>query len=150
MSLSADDVQFLVSEPGALWAHDYRRTKPEAEALAYELMNTRGKVYVVESFEEFETRKTAHYLAAFKLAEISEDFYYQMLNCLPPMYRSGAMGFFMCEFTSGTITNQFVEYRGKFYGAAVDILNRETWITPEKIDTLTPAAPLAWFPEKGT
>lgn len=149
MALSSSDVQFLVSEPGALWAHDYRRTRLEADDLAARLMDETGKVYVVETFDDFEARKTRHYLDGFKLAEISEDFYYQMLNCLPPMYRTEAMGFFMCEFTSGTITSQFVEYRGKFYGAAVDICNRATWITPDKIDTLQAGEPLVWFPEKG-
>jgi len=147
MSLQASDVQFLVSEPNSLWAYDYRPTKEAADKLAHNLTNERGKLYVVENFEDFEARKKAHYLGEFALAEIAEDFYYQMLNCLPPMHRAEAMGFFMCEMTSGTITSQFAEYRGKFYGAAVDLLDRATWITPEKIDALSPAAPLAWFPK---
>jgi hypothetical protein len=59
------------------------------------------------------------------------------------------MGFFMCEMTSGSITSQFVAYRGKFYGASVDLANRETWITPEKIETLeAEREPLAWFPKE--
>jgi len=147
MTPSTSDVQFMVSEPGALWAYDYRPTQEAANDLAARLTDETGKIYVVETFDDFEARKTRHYLDGFKLAEISEDFYYQMLNVLPPMYRGGAMGFFMCEFTSGSITSQFVEYRDKFYGAAVDILNRETWITPDKIDSLQAGEPLAWFPK---
>lgn len=147
MTLSTSDVQFMVSEPGALWAYDYRPTQEAANDLATRLMDETGKPYMVETFEAFETRKKAHYLGEFNLSEIAENFYFEMLNCLPPMHRTGAMGFFMCEMTSGTITSQFVEYHGKFYGAAVDLLDRATWITPEKIDALTPAEPLAWFPK---
>lgn len=149
MTLSTNQVQFMISEPGKSWAYDYRPTKAGADELALQLELQTGKKYLVETFDIFDARTTAEILGRFNLAEILESFYYEMLNCLPPMHRAGAMGFFMCEYTSGTITSQFVSYRGKFYGASVDMANRETWITPEKIEALDPAEPLAWFPKEG-
>lgn len=148
MALSTDDVQFMVSEKGSRWAYDYRRTEEEAKALAAKLTDENGKVYQVETFDDFSARRKAETLAEFTLAEITEDFYEQMLNCLPPMHREGAMGFFTCEMTSGTITSQFVRYNGLYFGASVDLADRETWITPKKIDALAVAAPLTWFPKE--
>jgi hypothetical protein len=138
---------FVVSEKGSSWAYDCRRTREAADALAFEMTNSEGKGYIVETVEEFEARKKALHLGEFNLSEISEDFHDQMLNCLPPMHRPDSMGFFMCEYTSGSITNQFVRYNGRYYGAAVDMADRATWITPEKIQALQPAPALAWFPK---
>lgn len=151
MALSVDDLQFVVCEPGARSIWNYHRTREAAEAEAHKLRDERGKPYVVEAFEDFDKRTRAAWRDDFKLQEITADFYDQMLNVLPPMYRTGAMGFFMCEFTSGSITNQFVKHRTsdfaepRYYAAAVDILDRSTWITPEKIAALSAGPRLAWF-----
>lgn len=112
---------------------------------------SRGKVYGVESYDDFTARVKADDLASVPLQEITAEFYDQMLCVLPPMYREGAMGFFMCEYTAGTITNQFVSRRTsdfaepRYYVKAVDMTDRATWITPEMIDALPDAPRLAWF-----
>lgn len=151
MALSVDDLQFVVCEHGARSMWNYYRTREAAEAAAHDLRDKRGKPYEVETFDEFDKRTRALWLSDVPLQEITADFYDQMLNVLPPMYRSGAMGFFMCEFTSGRITNQFVMHRTsefsepRYYVKAVDITDRETWITPDKIAALADAPRLEWF-----
>lgn len=147
MAMQLSDANFVISERGSIHAYDLRSTKTEASALAYRLMNERGKPFDVEECDEFTARVDRHYFDLFKLAEITEEFHAEMLNCLPPMHRRGAMGFFMCEMTTGTLTSQFASYRGKYHGACVDLRKPETWITPEKIDALESAAPLTWFPK---
>jgi hypothetical protein len=150
MTLSISDVQFVVCEPGAQSMWNYYPTRDLAEQAADKLMLERGKPYVVETWEEFDKRAMQAYLDEFRLQEITEDFYYQMLNCLPPMHRVGALGFFICEYTAGSITSQFVRIGGdmtpaRYYGASVDMSNRETWITAEKIAALPEGPRLEWF-----
>lgn len=144
--LNSKDPMFIICQRGSIHAWDWRGTKTEASAEAHRLTNAKGTPYDVEDVDDFGARVTKHYLEQFPLCEITEDFHDQMLNCLPPMHRTGAMGFFMVEMTSGSVTTQFVGYKGKRYGAAVDLCNRSTWITPEKIERLEPAEPLTWFP----
>jgi hypothetical protein len=151
VALSAKDLQFAICEPGARNLHDYAKTSEEAEAKAHKLRDERGKPFVVEPFDDFSARVTRAWLDDTPLREITGDFYDEMLCVLPPMYRQGAMGFFMCEFTAGSVTNQFVmQRRGDFlepryFMAAVDICDRSTWITPEKIAALPHAPRLEWF-----
>jgi len=148
--LTLADLKFAVFEAGSLWPYTWKRTREEAERVALERSQWTGKPHLVESDEEYQARHDAHFLATFPLQEITEEFHDEMLNVLPPMYRQGALGFFMCEFTAGTITSQFARYEGKHYGAAVDICNAQTWITPEKIEALPVTEPATWFPkEKG-
>lgn len=136
MALSIEDLQFAVCEPGARSLWTYTKTREEAEAKALDLMNERGRVYVAEPFEDFRKRVTQAWLDDTPLQEISAEQFEEMLCVLPPIYRKGALGFFMCEFTAGSVTNQYVQHDGRFYVAAVDMVDRSTWITPEKIAAL--------------
>jgi hypothetical protein len=153
MPLSLDDLQFVVCEPGARSCWTCAKTESEAQEIADKLMLERGKTYVVETWGEFDKRTTHSWLDDVPLQEITADFYDQMMNVLPPMYREGAMGFFMCEFTAGAITNQFACVRSDFsepryYVKAVDITDRATWITPDKIAALPDGSRLEWFGRK--
>lgn len=148
MALSTNDVQFIVAEKGSRFAWSYAPTLEAAQAIADEQTNLQGKSFEVEPYDDFQARVNQYYRDEFKLAEVTEAFHDEMLNCLPPMHRAGAMGFFMCEMTTGSLTSQFVAYRGKYYGACVDVLDRETWITPEKIEALEAAPALEWFPKR--
>lgn len=146
MGLSTSDVQFIVCEEGSISVWHYAKTREAAQEIADERFLETGKEFTVETFEEFCKRERAHWFAQFPLCEITADFHDQMLNVLPPVYRQGAPGFFMCEYTSGTITNQFVACDGKFYAAAVDMAERATWIDRAKIEALPADAPrLEWF-----
>jgi hypothetical protein len=150
MTLSISDVQFVVCEPGARSMWTYAKTESEAQEIADNRYLATGKPYVVETWEEFDKRTTQAWLDDFPLQEITEDFYYEMLNCLPPMHRVGAPGFFMCEYTAGSITSQFVRIgfdlrEARYYGASVDMSNPDTWITAEKIAALPEGPRLEWF-----
>lgn len=133
------------------YPHTWAATEEKAKAIAADLMNERGKVYEVEAYDDFAARVKADTLASVPLQEITAEFYDQMLCVLPPMYREGAIGFFMCEYTDGTITNQFASRRTsdfsepRYYVKAVDMLDRSTWITPAMIDALPDGPRLEWF-----
>jgi hypothetical protein len=152
--LTLADLKFAVCEPGAQSAWTWNATEEGAQAIADRLTLECGKTYVVEPYDDFEARVNRSWLERTPLQEITPEFYDEMLNVLPPMYRTGAMGFFICEYTAGTITNQFVSHRRgdfiepRYYVAAVDMSDRATWITPEKIAALPDAPRLAWFDRK--
>jgi len=151
MSTLNDLVKFIICEPGARSCWTYAKDKETADAIAVDIAAKHGKPYVVETWDEFDARTNAAWLSDFPLCEITQDFYDQMLNVLPPMYRDAAIGFFMVERTSGSITNQFVRRvtsdfaPARCYAAAVDLADRSTWITPEKLDALPDAPLLDWF-----
>jgi len=149
--MNIDDLKFAVVERGKPWLWSWHKTQREAYPVKCERETKTGKFYDILTESEFEAQHKAYFLSETPLREITPEFYNEMLNALPPMYRKRAMGFFMCEFTSGSISNQFVQVRsGEFseprcYVAAVDILDRETWITPDKIASLPDAPRLEWF-----
>ena len=58
--------------------------------------------------------------------EISEDDYYEMLECLPPQ-KMGQNYFIMSEFFTGSYTSQFYKKDGKFYHKMIDYKRPETW-----------------------
>lgn len=148
--LTLADLKFAVFEAGSLWPYTWKRTREEAERVALERSQWTGKPHLVESDEEYQARHDAHFMGTFPLQEITQEFHDEMLNVLPPMYRQGALGFFMCEFTAGTITTQFARVNGRYYGAAVNIRDQATWITQDKVDALPVGAPSKWFPERAS
>ena len=147
--LTLADLNFAVVERDSVWPWTWNATREGAEAEAMRQALKDGKTYDVLTEEEFDAKHDAHFLGSFPLQEITPEFYDEMLNVLPPIYRQGALGFFMCEFTAGSITSQFVRLNDQYYGAAVDICDRSTWITQDKIAALPDAAPAAWFPKEG-
>jgi hypothetical protein len=141
--------QFCVSEPGKPYVEDFHPTLISAETNAARLREETGRDFQAGYFAVWEAENSLRARERFKLARITEDFYNQMRNVLPPMYRIGAIGFFMIERETGSITAQFVISGSHYYGAFVDLQDPSTWITPDKIDALDPnAEPLAWYPER--
>ena len=143
MGLSLSDVQFMVCEPGARSAWTNARKPEAAQAIADDRYLTTGKPYVVETWEEFDKRTNTLWLSDSPLRGISAEEYDDALGVLPPLYRSDAIGFFMSEFTAGYITNQYAQYDGRYYVAAVDMMDRGTWITAEKIAAMPPPLPIS-------
>ena len=135
--LTLADLNFAVVERGSVWPWTWNATREGAEAEAIRQALKDGKTYDVMTEAEFDAKHDAHFLEGFPLQEITPEFYDEMLNVLPPMYRPGALGFFMCEFTAGTITTQFARVNGRYYGAAVNIRDQSTWITQDKVDAGT-------------
>jgi hypothetical protein len=143
--------QFCVFEPGRPYVHDFHPTIESANTNATRLRDETGRDYLAGDFAIWEAEYSLRARDGFKLARITEQFYHQMLNCLPPMYHSGSIGFFLSERETGTITAQFVVSGAHYYGGFIDLSDRSTWITPEKIDALdSQAEPLAWFPARDT
>jgi hypothetical protein len=95
-------------------------------------------------------RDRAAALARFPLARVSEAFHDEMLGVLPPVHVRTAAGFFVSEAVTDDVHAQFVEYRGRFYGAYVALRDPATWITHAAIaafDAAHPAPPvLDWYP----
>lgn len=68
---------------------------------------------------------------------ISKADWYEMLECLPPenWTRTGGIEHFrMCEYTTGSITNQYANRDGKYIVKAIDVCDRSTWITLEDFE----------------
>jgi len=149
------DQTWLIAEPGKSWAHDFYpdREAAQNEADRQELIS--GVPYLVEQLGAFLERTTRESLEASPLVEITAEFYETQLNQLPPMYRQGAWGWFCCEYTRGSLTQQYVSDGGRFYCALVDVRNPSTWITRERVDAMPKGSPVyAWFgrvwePENG-
>jgi hypothetical protein len=139
MALSILDVQFMVCEPGARSAWTCARTRESAQQIAANRELETGKHHVVETWEEFDQRTTAAWLSDCPLQEIDAATYDEALCVLPPIYREGVPGFFMSEFTSGSITHQYAYQNGRYFIAAVDMRNRDTWIMADKIAALLEA-----------
>jgi len=118
--------------------YDHAPDMGSAKAYAARMTEQTGKAFAADTLDGYMNVHRTYWLAAGPLHEITETEYIEALEVLPPIYRAGAMhGFFMCEFTSGSITSQYVQYNGGYYSAYVDILHRETWITPERIAALS-------------
>lgn len=140
------DVAWVVSEPGRCWPFDYFRTREAAQDCADREELKTGTRYNVEDFDTFHERTTREQLEASPLVEITEDFYDAQHGCLPPMHRPGAWGWFMCEYSSGTLTQQFVSRGGRYFTALVDMADPATWITPDKVDAIPDGSPVfAWY-----
>lgn len=118
--------------------YDHAPDLESAKIYAWRMTKKTGKAFSADTLDGYMNVHRNYWLAAGPLHEITETEYIEALEVLPPIYRAGAMhGFFMCEFTSGSITSQYVQHDGRYYSAYVDILHRETWITPERIAALS-------------
>lgn len=58
--------------------------------------------------------------------EISEDIYWEMLECLPPL-KITKNGFIMSEFYTESYTRQFYKKENKYYTKMIDYKNQDTW-----------------------
>ena len=92
----------------------------------------------------------AELLARFPLSRVSEAFHDDMLGVLPPVHVRGMPGFLVSEAVAEDVHAQFVEHRGRFYGAYVALRDRATWITHAAIAAFDAAHPdppvLDWYP----
>ncbi len=90
-------------------------------------------------------------LARFPLSRVSEAFHDDMLGVLPPVHIQGMPGFLVSEAVTEDIHAQFVERRGRFYGAYVALRDPATWITHAAILSFETAHPapqvLDWYPD---
>ncbi len=59
--------------------------------------------------------------------EITEEYYWDMYECLPPIYKSPF--WFICEATTGSLHSCYIEHKGKYYTALRDRFTRteELW-----------------------
>lgn len=91
----------------------------------------RGEVMTFDNALELmkEAACAAYRVGQFK--ECSEEYYYEMLEVLPPLNWS-ENSFFMSEFDTGTITSQFVKHNGKYYCGSVDYCDKTTWFNFSK------------------
>lgn len=95
----------------------------------------------------------ARALAKFPLSEVTEEFFYDMLNCLPPLHRAGCPGFFVSEAETDSVHAQFFEHNGRYYGGFADIApDGRTWTYADAAaiaaDPRRPT-PLTWYPKEG-
>jgi len=58
--------------------------------------------------------------------DITEDDYFEMLGCLPPL-KMGQNYFIMSEFFTGSYTSQFYKKNNKYYHKMIDYRRQETW-----------------------
>jgi len=93
----------------------------------------------------------AELLARFPLSRVSEAFHDDMLGVLPPVHIRGMPGFLVSEAVAEDVHAQFVEHRGRFYGAYVALRSPATWITPAAIAAFNVGNPdplvLDWYPD---
>lgn len=93
----------------------------------------------------------ANLLARFPLSRVSEAFHDDMLGVLPPVHIRGMPGFLVSEAVAEDVHAQFVEHRGRFYGAYVALRSPATWITHAAIAAFDMGHPdppvLDWYPD---
>lgn len=58
--------------------------------------------------------------------EITEEKYWEMFECLPPL-KMGESYFIMSEFFTGSFTSQFFKKNDKYYQQMIDYRRQETW-----------------------
>jgi hypothetical protein len=105
----------------------------------------------VMSFADYHAGATAKALAEFPLSRVTEDFYEQMLNVLPPIHKRGCAGFFVSEALTLNVYTQFIAHAGRHYGGHADLSpGGKTWALADiealeaSRDPATP--PLSWYP----
>lgn len=138
--------------PSEKWPLSYHQTRPEAETALPSIQDRYPGASVV-SVDDYWVWARAQAMAQFPLTEITQHFYEEMLNVMPPSYKRGCPGFFICEAVTDSVHTQFIEHRGRYYAGNADISpGGKTW-TIEDIDYLVPAdgAPLLnRFPKEET
>ena len=84
------------------------------------------------TLEEYRRREKAKWVSG-KVTEITEEKYFDALDCLPPLNYSGnenASWFFICEMITMSFTNQYYHDKknDKYYTAVADLHDKSTWI----------------------
>lgn len=89
-----------------------------------------AKILIMD-FEEWEAAKKKELCKDSDMIEVSKEDFEDALNVLPPLAwgtHENVEMFCMSEFYSGTITNQYGRYNGKYYCKLVDYRDKSTWI----------------------
>ena len=88
--------------------------------------------YKPMSYSDYAAHERKTYLSR-PLTETTKSQYWYALEVLPPKnfeQCAGFESFLMIEHWSGPYTDQYVEYRGRYFSKLVDSLDRSTWMTP--------------------
>jgi|AutmiccBRH37_all_1029493.scaffolds.fasta_scaffold31018_1 hypothetical protein len=136
-------------------ADDYRLlaypTAADAEDRALPALRAEYPTASIMSLADYHAGATAKALAEFPLSRVTEDFYDQMLNVLPPVHRRGCPGFFVSEALTLNVHAQFISHNGRYYGGNADLsTGGRTWSIDDvdaleaSLDPATP--PLSWYP----
>ena len=94
------------------------------------LKAAKEKEYTVITWSEFEKLQKDFYIGG-EAIETTEENFEDMLNCLPPLKWctiDEVEMFCMSEMLTGTYTDQYSKYQGKYYTKIVDITDKNTWI----------------------
>jgi len=112
-----------------------------AEVTTLEQYNAmKGEPHEILSFEEFGNRKNSRYTTKFR--EITEEQWYDALECLPPenwyWINEDVNIFTMCEYYTGTVSGRYLKIKstGKFYSCTMDVFaNGDEVLEKFKADT---------------
>lgn len=99
----------------------------EGKKFASEYIDSKKKALAsVRVIKKMEYQKELDAVILQDAEEISEDDYYEMLECLPPL-KMEQNYFVMSEFFTGTYTSQFYKKDDKYYHKMIDYKRPETW-----------------------
>lgn len=99
--------------------------------------------YSVMTYDEFKVAEKSLIIGNSRATEITEEEYDDALGVLPPKWIKGeeVSGFLMSEHLSGPFTNQYATFQGRYFCKLVDATDRNTWMKPDELQALQPAAP---------
>lgn len=98
--------------------------------------DTDDHAYKPMSVTVFLEKQRQHYLAD-PLVEITEERWWEMLECLPPLHWERADGverFLICEGHDATFHHQFAQCDKRYYQRLVCRFDKSTWITRAEIE----------------
>jgi len=126
-----DECEKSIKQSIETWKKRYQDCKNEnneegmAFAAAYVEQYTKEfltvRVIDIEGFEKEQAK-----LLLTGPQEITEDIYWEMLECLPPL-KMGKNYFIMSEFFTDSYTRQFFKKNKKYYTQMIDYKNQDTW-----------------------
>lgn len=127
----------------------YHPTEVEAES-ALPATHARYPEASVMTTQDYWRQQRAKNLAQFPLTEITEDFYDQMHDVLPPLHIRGCAGFFVSEAVTETVYSQLIEWNGRFFAGYADIAaDGRVWTIADVqriISDPSKSEPIEWFP----
>jgi hypothetical protein len=119
--------QELQKELETWQGHFAKYTDPDCQKMAQKYIDQKErelKTVRVMKVEDYQKELDATMLQGAR--EITEELYWDMLGCLPPL-QMGQNFFIMSEFLTGSFTRQFFKKNGKFYEQIIDYRRQETW-----------------------
>ena len=95
--------------------------------------------YEIMRLDEFERREKEKYLAPAR--QITKEQWWDALEVLPPedwRPHSSPETFRMCEYYTGSMTNQYGSYNSIFIQKMIDVRDKSTWITVKDFEPFKP------------